>query len=332
MSGWRDAFDAQMGLWRWLRSEDGHGHMHVRMADYARGLQDSGSRDLIVRLFGAIEPSLEGADPIFVSREMCDLVEFAADPDIRQPFEPEPLYVTDLPTFAGFLLYERPFDVLNRFEQPIRITGFSWTPLVGRDPDEPIPPPNFPLEGEDMDEWLAPEAKRATNGVALTVYGETDEENYRARGFAPPPVEIIHVTPWYFGMTFEGNEIDAEGKPTGAGWWWRILQVTYRLMQQQISVQHHQQSPRPVRREAKRVGFVDREVLVVRLRRERSKPTEDEHGPANYSHRFIVSGHWRNQWYPASHEHRQIWISPYVKGGEDLPLVIKPRRAFVLNR
>lgn len=103
-------------------------------------------------------------------------------------------------------------------------------------------------------------------------------------------------------------------------------------MQQQIAVQHRQQSPRPVRREAKRYGLMDREVLVVRLRRERSKPTDDEHGPANYSHRFIVSGHWRNQFYPASGEHRQIYISPYVKGDESLPLVVKPRRAFVLNR
>lgn len=327
MSGWRDAFDAQMGMWRWLRSEDGHGHMHVRMADYARGLQP-GSRELVVRLFGAEEGKLEGADPIFVSGDMCDIIEFASDPEIPQPFHPEPLYVTDLPTVSGFLLYERPFDVLNRYDQPIRITGFSWCPLHGGHDDDPT------NAEADLDEWLSPERslEKGTHGVALTVYGETDEEIYRARSFAPPPVEIVHVTPWYFGMTFEGNEIDTDGKPTAAGWWWRILQVTFRLMQQQISVQYHQQSPRPVRRDAKRYGLIDREVLVVRLRRERSKPTEEEHGPANYSHRFIVTGHWRNQWYPASNEHRQIYISPYVKGDESLPLVVKPRRAFVLNR
>jgi hypothetical protein len=326
VSGWRDAFDAQMGMWRWLRSDFGHDTLHLRMADYARGLPPE-SRDLTVRLLSAEEGKLEAADPIFVSSEMCDLIEYASDPDIRQPFLPEPLYVTDLPTPNGFLLYEKPFDILNRWDQPLRVTGFSWSPLLGT-----LPGDEQPAESK-MDEWLDPRgAENRVHGVALAIYGETNEASYRERGSPAPPVEIVHVTPWYFGMTFEGNEVDTEGKPTGAGWWWRILQVTFRLMQQQIAVQHRQQSPRPVRREAKRYGLMDRDVLVVRLRRERSKPTEDEHGPANYSHRFIVSGHWRNQWYPASNEHRQIYISPYVKGDESLPLVVKPRRAFILNR
>jgi hypothetical protein len=329
MSGWRDAFDAQMGLWRWLRGP-GHATMQLRIVDYARGL-DPGPAALVRHLFAAEESKLEGADPIFVSAEMCDLIEYASDPGLADPFQPEPLYVTDLPTPHGFLLYEKPFDVLDRWDTPIEIAGFSWAPLLGREPGEKWPPKHM-LEDE-MGEWLSNvHAEKRTHGVALTIYVATDPDIYEGRDLPPPPVEITHVTPWYFGMSFEGNEVDTEGKPTGAEWWWRILQVTFRLMQQQISVQHRQQPLRPVRRQAKRYGFVERDMLVVRLRRERSKPTEDEHGPANYTYRFIVSGHWRNQWYPASSEHRQIWISPYVKGDESLPLVLKPRRAFVLNR
>jgi hypothetical protein len=329
MSGWRDAFDAQMGLWRWLRSPVGRGSMDLRMQDFMRGMNDQ-SRDLTMRLRSVEEVKLEGADPIFVSGEMCDLIDYATDPGLAEPFLPEPLYVTDLPTLSGFLLYEKPFDVLDRFDTPIKIAGFSWTPLFGHDPDDP--PPKLTDE-TSLRDWLDNEgADGRSHGIALTIYVVGDPESYRTRGLVSPPVEITHFTPWYFGMTFDGNEFDTEGKPTGAGWWWRILQVTFRLMQQQIAVQQRQYGPRPQRRQAKRLGFTDREVLVVRLRRERSKPTEDEHGLANYSHRFIVSGHWRNQWYPASNDHRQIWISPYVKGGESLPLVVKPRRAFVLNR
>jgi hypothetical protein len=59
---------------------------------------------------------------------------------------------------------------------------------------------------------------------------------------------------------------------------------------------------------------------------------QEPESEANYSHRFIVSGHWRNQWYASGQVHRQIWISPYVKGPEDQPLVVRPRRVFSLVR
>lgn len=42
-----------------------------------------------------------------------------------------------------------------------------------------------------------------------------------------------------------------------------------------------------------------------------------------YSHRWMVSGHWRNQWMPASRTHRAQWIAPHVKGPDDKPLVIR---------
>jgi hypothetical protein len=73
--------------------------------------------------------------------------------------------------------------------------------------------------------------------------------------------------------------------------------------------------------------------VIVRLRREAGdEPPGEENGEANYSHRFIVSGHWRNQWYPSEKLHRQIWISPYVKGPEDKPLIVRPRRVFQWQR
>jgi len=41
---------------------------------------------------------------------------------------------------------------------------------------------------------------------------------------------------------------------------------------------------------------------------------------------------WRNQWYPSLSQHRQKWISPYVKGPEDKPLVVRPRRVYQWTR
>lgn len=42
-----------------------------------------------------------------------------------------------------------------------------------------------------------------------------------------------------------------------------------------------------------------------------------------WSHKWLVCGHHRNQYYPSTQEHKLVWISPYVKGPEDKPL--KPR-------
>jgi hypothetical protein len=50
--------------------------------------------------------------------------------------------------------------------------------------------------------------------------------------------------------------------------------------------------------------------------------TEDEFG-REWSHRWVVRGHWREQWYPSEGVHRLIWIEAFVKGPEDRPLIIK---------
>jgi hypothetical protein len=73
-------------------------------------------------------------------------------------------------------------------------------------------------------------------------------------------------------------------------------------------------------------------VVVVKLRREQGERHEPTGEEGNYSHRWIVGGHWRNQWYATESIHRQIWISPYVKGPEDRPLIVRPRRVFQWER
>lgn len=143
----------------------------------------------------------------------------------------------------------------------------------------------------------------------------------------------VHVAPWQYGMTFEGNEVDEFGEETGAREWWQLLQTTFRLMQQKIAHKGYRRMHRARRREGARLGFpADTEVVVVRLRRESAEEPGEATGEANYSHRFIVGGHWRNQWYPSEQLHRQIYIYPYVKGPEDKPLIVRPRRVFQWQR
>ena len=50
------------------------------------------------------------------------------------------------------------------------------------------------------------------------------------------------------------------------------------------------------------------------------------HASADHDHRWIVSGHWRQQPYgPNSSLRKRIWIAPYVQGPADKPLVVTDR-------
>ncbi len=67
------------------------------------------------------------------------------------------------------------------------------------------------------------------------------------------------------------------------------------------------------------------EVSVIRLRRTQpSAPTGRKYRPRD--HRYIVSGHFRNQAYGKGHKQRKrVWIAPYIAGPEDKPLRIREK-------
>lgn len=46
----------------------------------------------------------------------------------------------------------------------------------------------------------------------------------------------------------------------------------------------------------------------------------DESQEVNWQHRWLVGGHYRNQWYPSAESHQVIWIAPYLKGPEGAPM------------
>jgi hypothetical protein len=56
------------------------------------------------------------------------------------------------------------------------------------------------------------------------------------------------------------------------------------------------------------------------LRHPRRPAGEATTATVAWTKRWVVSGHWRNQWYPSIGAHRQRYILPYVKGPADKPL------------
>lgn len=75
---------------------------------------------------------------------------------------------------------------------------------------------------------------------------------------------------------------------------------------------------------------IDDVVLAVLRRRRYVSDEEREQEARDYSHRWIVRGHMRNQpvgsrTAEGGQRHQRIWIAPYIKGPEDKPLVVKDR-------
>ena len=83
---------------------------------------------------------------------------------------------------------------------------------------------------------------------------------------------------------------------------------------------------------AVKAGLPVPEVNLLRLRPMRyEKADTDARGNA-YKHRFVVSGHWRNQPYGKGRaKRRRTWVNPYIKGPEGAPL-LNQKKVYVWAR
>lgn len=105
------------------------------------------------------------------------------------------------------------------------------------------------------------------------------------------------------------------------------LAAAWALMQQpKLSERARLDAPKDDVRRARRAGQPDPAVTVVDLRRLHRPQIPDEDpldGPSRiYRHRWVVSGHWRNQAFGHQWgQRRQTWVPSYVKGPDGAPLL-----------
>lgn len=100
----------------------------------------------------------------------------------------------------------------------------------------------------------------------------------------------------------------------------RSLIATCHLMRQQLAETSTNEPPRSIRRRHERAGLQPPEIRVIRLRRSHRREETGE-SRRDWRHRWIVRGHWRNQWYPSIQAHRPKWIESYPKGPTEAPLL-----------
>ena len=111
-------------------------------------------------------------------------------------------------------------------------------------------------------------------------------------------------------------------------WFERLMNAVFALMDEPRVVESRDAEPEPLSRMSRSMQDEVRKVRIVDVREIVHDGDDAGHGHTGphrpYSHRFIVSGHWREQPYgPNRSKRRRVWIAPYVKGPKDKPLVLK---------
>jgi hypothetical protein len=141
---------------------------------------------------------------------------------------------------------------------------------------------------------------------------------------------------WFFGDTLEENATTnrLEGRrPEDAAskrWGLAVFAAAMLFLHQGLAVAGPPaRVDRHARKRLERAGWQPEPLVrVIRLRRVHTTP-HDHHEPEDvaWACRWVVRGHWRQQWFPSVQQHRPLWIAPHVKGPEDKP--IKAPRATV---
>jgi hypothetical protein len=153
--------------------------------------------------------------------------------------------------------------------------------------------------------------------VMLTAWKEPERVTERAAehyGTAP------HLIPeWHIKMT-KSEDFRLSYQSEHANGLLAVVMSLCYLMRQKLAVVRQPLMSRTERRQAKRAEIDLSKVRVIELR-SRDVISEGSASGREYSHRWVVRGHWRRQWYSADCVHRPIWIPAHIKGPAGKPLL-----------
>jgi hypothetical protein len=182
------------------------------------------------------------------------------------------------------------------------------------------------------------------HAIAAGVDRTTGTPHLRVVGFEHLPdgrVISIYATSWLFGEKPGMTEYSTQwleqhgaiGDDDAPRRMFQFVLAAQQFLSQRILTTEEASPARPVRRRAeKEIQHVPC-VNVIALRAyesHRSSPAERR--GVDWSHRWIVSGHWRKQYHPSTGENVPTWINPHVKGPDDKPLKVDGPRVFGVVR
>lgn len=271
--------------------------MRQQMAAYLQDPDTDMARDAprYREEIAALGRQLRPAELYWVAPDMAALAVSSADqlPDLR--FLP-----SDRPADVGLIVFDGGAGALAYQGAEIPIDALSWGPDRG---------------GMRLWQWI----RRTRVEEALHRQGG------ELAAWLPP---LIPVFGGVLDVATEPSPVAElpEDLRTSA----TTLAAAWHLMAQPRLVDRDQLRPdKAERRALARAGSSASDVTLVDLRRQYVPQTQDqEPGGAKrqYRHRFVVSGHWRDQAHgPERSLRRRTWIPSYLKGPDGAPLLATTR-------
>jgi hypothetical protein len=240
---------------------------------------------------------LERADPYFLDGEIQEWILNSMDSF------PQDVCIGDVlpPSHRGWLLLEHPIDFhitdsdnVTRIDE--NMAAIAWSTIDGHRWDEQQDEPLVWIDFYDLNDGDFRLTKAMVWAFHKSIYDIVSEKE----------LSVGKELPYSDGYTF-------------------ILSL-FAFMNQPFSTVDSRRLPRGERRRLQReTGLEDPKINVIALRRAKYAKGQSNGGlpegsSREWTSRWIVKGHWRNQYYPSKQKNSALWIMPYVKGPEDKPL------------
>jgi len=249
--------------------------------------------------------ALRNGPTYFVTEDMLKLAMHAAESMPLLPIKP-----SDLISPSGVCIFEKGTIVVDLHGRDTSICGFIWHPAADRNGVDGVVWSFISDTDDPRDYYMGDRGKASIPGGCPRLL----QLQLRFDRFGEIPHSAAE-TAVATGSTEERAKQNITIMRT-------LPLCLFVLMGQTIAVTTTERAQRHVRRRLARKGFPVSTIKVVRLRRLRAKKArEGDAQEVDWSHRWIVNGHWRMQ--PTNDGPKRIWIMPFVKGPEDKALVLK---------
>lgn len=327
--GYSEALEVKYRLASWVLTDYAQQAFALIASQMAYTKGNAETSNLTLLLGSLFQRACMFSDPYFCARDIMDLLESTSSnmPDwtFRQEVLPAP---------EGLIWFARPASV-NTAEPTVVLRGLAWAIYYDGDTDPDAGPDVRRMHYHHFDaKGLPPSVKKITPFLVLYYLFTRNGSNSMV-----VPAQVLE---WESGQSFMevANEFSGMG-PEGEPMWRELDEYAVRFfaafctfIEQKIFVHSSERADRATRRRvdglAAKMQVVTEELVRVIALRKRVYPQNASHAAeeaVEWSCRWLVRGHWREQWYPSLGIHQPKWILPYVKGPEDKPL--RPPRATV---
>lgn len=267
-------------------------------AESLSGLIHPGYRQSLAQVLGA---ALRMGQLHYAGNEFCELVGIAAESmPILTNLRPH-----DLPCPVGVMYYEKP-----------TVAGSEWMVLWLCTPDR---------DGGIFVIFMNDRASK------MRMWEEEDDDQAYTLANLDPELrrKAVDMTPEFLpsGMCFlpwgqTDEVVQGEDMHPDSSALLRTLLASWHLLRQRAVTTETAYPDRAALRRLKRsTDHANCDHYAVRVLQLRRSGASAGMSDREFHHRWIVRGHWRQQWYPSIEDHRPVWIMPHVKGPDDAPLL-----------